>query len=145
MNRAEGFPVDRRTVVTGLCASGFVGLGFAPSRGAASDAAASVAAQGRALASGEIGQWAAQVGTEFTSGAFRLRLAGVRPLPSAGARPPSVARQRAFLAVFDVTAGGPMPGDLTYRMSARRDGPLDIFISSAATSEFPNRMAAVFN
>ena len=102
-------------------------------------------AQGRALAHGEMARWSRVVGTEFRAAGFRLKLAGVRPLTSLGARPPTVTRHRAFVAVFDVLGGQAMAGDLIYAMSAPGYGSLDVFLTSAATTEFPYRMQAVFN
>jgi hypothetical protein len=145
MNRVQVPSLNRRTVITGLCASGLVGACSAARPTPPPTPQAKAAAQGQALATGEMDRWAAKVGTEFNAMGFRLTLAGVQPLQSTGVRPASVARHGAFLVVFDVIAGGQMPGDLIYAMRAPGVGPLDIFIASAATSQFPNRMDAVFN
>ena len=95
------------------------------------------------LAHAEQGEWTAQVGSEFAiGGGFRLRLAGVRPLPSAGARPSGVARERAFVAVFDVLGGMTMPGELIYSAAHPQYGSLPLFLTAAGD---PRRMLAVFN
>ena len=106
---------------------------------------AAARAQGQALATGEMDRWSEKVGTEFTAAGFRVKLAGVQPLQSTGDRPANVSRDSAFRVVFDVLAGGQMPGDIIYSMAAPGVGPLDIFISRVGTPEFPNRMDAVFN
>lgn len=137
---------NRRTVVTGLCASGLV---TACSSGRAPpdppmDQAQAAAQQGQALATGEMDRWARMVGKQFGTTGFTLKVGGVQPLPSVGDRPADVTRQAAFLVVFDVLSGGEMPGDLIYTMTSSTHA-LDVFLASAATTEFPNRMHAVFN
>ncbi len=136
----------RRTVVTGLCASGLVtacSSGRAPPE-TALDPAQAAAQQGQALATGEMDRWARMVGKQFGTTGFTLKVAGVQPLPTSGERPADVTRQAAFLVVFDVLSGGEMPGDLIYTMTSSTHA-LDVFIARAATTEFPNRMHAVFN
>lgn len=88
-------------------------------------------------------EWAAQVGSVFTAeGGYRLRLAGVRPLPSAGRRPPEVARRSAFVAVFDVLNGMTMAGEMIYNLRHGQYGRLPVFLSASGD---PRRMLAVFN
>jgi len=95
------------------------------------------------LAHAEQGEWAAQVGSNFSvDGGYRLRLAGVRPLQSAGERPGHVSRDRAFVAVFDVVGGMTMAGDLIYSVAHPQYGSLPIFLT---TSDSSRRMLAVFN
>jgi hypothetical protein len=99
----------------------------------------------RFLSLAEAGQreWAAQIGSVFeVQGGGTMRLAGVRALQSSGARPPSVTRDRAFVAVFDVMNGMTMAGDLIYTISHPQYGPLPIFLSASGN---PRRMMAVFN
>ena len=94
------------------------------------------------LAEAEQAEWAAQVGSVFTvEGGYRLRLAGVRPLPSPGARPAEL-RDRGFAAVFDVLGGATMAGDLIYTASHSQYGSLPLFLSATGS---PSRMVAVFN
>ena len=93
------------------------------------------------LASATHEQWAAQVGQIFSIAGQSVRLAGVRALPSIGARPASL-RQRGFVAVFDVAGGSALPGDLIYELSHRLHGQLSLFLSA---TESPSRMLAVFN
>ena len=150
MPRIDGRSVNRRTVVGGLFASGLVGaVSFAAVRklqdlSAATSGGTQTSSQTQtSLATSEMDRWSRMVGTDFTSGAFRLRLQGVRALNSTGVRPDEV-RDTAFLAVFDVLAGGYMPGDLIYRMTSRNQ-VLDVFLANAFTREFPTRMHAVFN
>jgi hypothetical protein len=93
------------------------------------------------LASATHDLWAAQVGQTFTIAGQTLRLAGIRALPSPGARPASL-RQRGFLAVFDVAGGATLPGDLIYELSHRLHGELSLFLTATDT---PSRVHAVFN
>ena len=87
-------------------------------------------------------EWAAQVGSVFTAeGGYRLRLAGVRPLPSPGRRPPEVARRSAFVAVFDVL-NGTMAGELIYNLRHSQYGRLPVYLNASGD---PRRMLAVFN
>ena len=147
MNQVEGSSVNRRTVITGLCASGLIAAcSSSPAMDEPqSQAMAAARAQGQALANGEMDRWSAKVGTEFTTAGFRIKLAGVQPLESTGVRPANVTRDSAFRVLFDVLDGGQMPGDIIYGLSASGVGPLDVFISSVGTREYPNRMDAVFN
>ena len=95
------------------------------------------------LAHAEQGEWTAQVGSHFSvDGGYRLRLAGVRPLQSSGARPDHVSRDRAFVAVFDVLGGMTMAGDLIYSVAHPQYGRLPLYLT---TSDNPRRMLAVFN
>jgi hypothetical protein len=88
-------------------------------------------------------EWTSQVGSAFTlDGGYRLRLAGVRPLHSQGARPASVARDRAFAAVFEVLGGAPLAEDLIYSARHAHYGALPLFLTG---TDDPRRMLAVFN
>jgi hypothetical protein len=87
-------------------------------------------------------EWAAQVGSVFTESSGRtLRLAGVRPLLSAGERPAGL-RDRAFLAVFDVAGRAAMAGDAIYTLTHPQYGATQVFLS---LSDRQGRMLAVFN
>ena len=141
---SESATLSRRNLLAGLCASGLAAA-CSPGGRTAEDPALRAAAQGQKLARGGLADWTDRVGSVFDAAGFRLRLEGVRPLASEGARPPQVARSSAFLLVFDVLAGGTMPGDLIYPMATPGVGPLDVFLASAATEQYPNRMHAVFN
>lgn len=139
--------ISRRNLMVALCASGVAaacGSGSAPLAETA-DPTARAASNGRVLATGMMGDWAAIVGATFDSGGGNLlKLAGVEPLPSRGSRPAGLSRDRAFVAVFDAV-GGEMTGGLIYSLSAPNYGPLDVFLAEAASPEFPRRMHAVFN
>lgn len=89
--------------------------------------------------------WTRLVGSVFEGAGFRLRLAGLRPLGSEGARPANVARAGAFLLAFDTLGAATMPGDLIYALSTTGAGPLDVFLVNVSTAEAPGRMHAVFN
>jgi len=95
------------------------------------------------LADAEQAEWARQVGSVFSvDGGYRLKLLGIQPLPSLGARPADVTRERAFAAVFQVLDGATMAGDLIYSASHSQYGGLPLFLS---VTDSPSRMIAVFN
>ena len=147
MSKKGGPRLSRRLVVAGLCASG--AYAAVKTVGALQPAASRPLGVGRqralALKSGGMDAWTRMRGHEFHVLGFRLKLLGTRPLMSQGVRPPEVARRSAFLAVFEVLAGGEMPGDLIYTLTTRGVAPFDMFLSSGASAQFPNRMHAVFN
>lgn len=98
------------------------------------------------LANAGYDEWAAQVGSTFTiGGSTSLRLTGVRALPSAGARPASLSRTEAFVAVFDPMGGRTLAGDLIYTATHPEYGPMPLFLSAAGDPRTPARMLAVFN
>jgi hypothetical protein len=148
MQRIKAHLVNRRTVVGSLLASGLLGVfSFAAVRkqegssGTTSTSSQTTTQTG--LATSEMDKWSRRVGSDFTTGTFRLRLQGVRALNSSGDRPAEL-RDTAFLAVFEVLSGGYMPGDLIYRMTTRNE-VLDVFLANAFTSQYPRNMHAVFN
>jgi hypothetical protein len=147
MAEKRGVRLSRRVVVAGLCASGAYAAtrtvqalqpGASPPLGIGQQRAL-------ALKTGGIDAWTRMRGSEFSALGFRLKFLGTRPLISEGERPPEVARRSAFLAVFEIVGGGQMPGDLIYTLATRGVAPFDVFLSSAASARFPNRMHAVFN
>lgn len=149
MRTIKGPSVNRRTAVAGLCATGVFGAyAFAASSNqqatTGSSTTTTTTTQTSTLATSEMDRWTKMVGSEFTGSGYRLKLMGVQPMNSAGVRPPDVTRDSAFVAVFEVLAGGYMPGDLIYRMSTRNQ-VLDIFLANANTTQFPRNMNAVFN
>ncbi|HYJ53617.1 MAG TPA: hypothetical protein VEW04_10650 [Allosphingosinicella sp.] len=96
------------------------------------------------LASASYDEWADQVGSTFAvAGGHGMALAGVRALSSSGTRPTGT-RDRAFVALFDVLAGGTMAGDLIYTVSHPESGPFQVFLA-ATDPRTPRRMLAVFN
>ena len=138
--------VSRRSVIGALALAGLLAACSRPAAAPERQKRELAAIRGQALARGGIGDWERLAGGIFqVTAGFRLRLAGVRPLESGGARPPDLGRASAFLALFDVLDGQDMPGDLIYTMSTTGLGPLDVFLSRAPTAEFPHRMHAVFN
>lgn len=145
--------LSRRNVVVGGATAATVGaialspLGVPISREAQALLATQPWARGMlSLSSAGYDQWVAQVGSVFAlGGGTSMRLAGVRPLESDGARPMGVARRSAFVAVFDLLGGQTMAGDLIYTASHPQYGPLQIFLSASGDSRTPARMLAVFN
>jgi len=138
--------VSRREIVAGLGAALVLtacSSGAAPEQ-TAMDQGPAKAQAGQALATGNMDRWISMVGTEFSTSGVRLKVGGVQALPSVGARPPDATREAAFLVVFEILSGGGMPGDLIYPMTSSTHR-LDVFLASAVTAEFPNRMHAVFN
>jgi len=95
------------------------------------------------LATAEIEYWQAEVGSDFDIAHTRMRLAGVRALEVAGARPPEI-RQRPFIAVFELPQGEVLPGNLVYRIANRYYPEFDIFLAEPDGSSL-DRMLAVFN
>ena len=142
--------VSRRTAMLGLAGVAVTAMvattAFRPTAGErARRVLASNPLTRRFLSLANAGQaeWAGQVGSEFRiEGGYRLRLVGVQPLNSVGARPADVTRDRAFAALFDVLGGMTMPGDLIYTARHAQYGALPLFLS--ATGD-PRRMLAVFN
>lgn len=95
------------------------------------------------LATAGYADWLAQVGSTFAGGGYSLRLVGITPLISTGARPAGL-RDRAFALNFDVAGGRTMAGDLIYTINHPQYGPLQVFLS-ATGPQTPARMLAVFN
>jgi hypothetical protein len=98
------------------------------------------------LADAGYDEWLDQVGTVFTAaGGAGLKLVAVTALDSAGTRPMRLARNRAFVAKFDVQNRGTMAGDLIYTASHPLYGPFRIFLSASSDPNLPHRMTALFN
>ncbi|HEV2817865.1 MAG TPA: hypothetical protein VGW40_11680 [Allosphingosinicella sp.] len=95
------------------------------------------------LATAGYDTWLAQVGTKFSTAGYDLKLVGIAPLLSTGARPAGL-RDRAFALNFDVAAGRTMAGELIYTISHPQYGPLQLFLS-ATGPQTPSRMLAVLN
>jgi hypothetical protein len=95
------------------------------------------------LATAGYADWLAQVGTTFSTSGYNLKLAGIAPLISSGARPAGL-RDRAFALNFDVAAGRTMAGELIYTINHPQYGPLQLFLS-ATGPQTPSRMLAVLN
>jgi len=98
------------------------------------------------LADAGYDEWTDQVGSVFNvGGGDSLKLVDVTPLDSPGARPVGLARDRAFLAKFDVQNGRSLAGDLIYTVAHPQYGAQQIFLSSSFDPNLPGRMTAVFN
>ena len=99
------------------------------------------------LARAGIDDWGAQVGTVFKvageTGNAALKLVSVLPFQSAGRRPASLGRDRAFAAVFEPVSGPVPAGDRTYSVQHETNSALSIFITPRPGSE--GRLEAVFN
>lgn len=98
------------------------------------------------LADANYDDWQALVGQSFSvGGGYDLKLAGVRAFPQSGARPSSLARDRAFVLLLDVQNRRTLPGDLIYTVNHRTHGAFSVFLSRAVDARAPGRMLAVFN
>lgn len=145
--------LSRRNVVVGGATAATVGaialspLGVPITREARELIATQPWARGMlSLSSAGYDQWLAQVGSVFAlGGGTTMRLAGVRPMASEGARPMGVARRSAFVAMFDMLGGQTVAGDLIYTVSHSQYGPLQIFLSASTDPRTPGRVLAVFN
>jgi hypothetical protein len=152
---SEDLPMDstathlsRRNLLAGLAAGGVVAaLAVAIKYPAAVQGSGNLirdtlaGRRSHALATAEREAWQAAVGSDFTAGHARLRLAGVRPLPRGGPRPASV-RQYPFIAVFDLPRGQSLPGNLLYTVRTARVPAFDVFLSETGSA---GRLLAVFN
>jgi hypothetical protein len=147
MDNNRGSLTRRNMLIASGGAVAVLGAGIVPSGAAASPGSGRrgrTSPGARSLASAGHDQWAAEVGSTFAvAGAQGLALAEVRPLESPGPRP-SGARDRAFVARFDVVGGSPIAGDRIYTVSHPRHGPFQMFVT-AAGEDSPGRMHAVFN
>ena len=102
--------------------------------------------QSVALEKAGLNEWSRHVGSDFVAkaegGTATLKLVSVKPLKSAGERPQGVARDHAFVAVFDAGSGAPPPGDRIYAVNHAVSGDMSIYLSPAAPS---GNIEAVFN
>ena len=142
--------LSRRNILITMGAAGagaiaLLGTKFRPAvtRQARKVLAASPLTRGMlSLSQAEMEEWSTQIGSTFAvGGGYALKLAGVRPMLSEGERPAEL-RDRAFAAVFDVTRGRAMPGNLIYTVSHPQYGPLQLFLSETSS---PRQMIAIFN
>jgi hypothetical protein len=98
------------------------------------------------LADAGYADWVDQIGTVFTAGGgTSMLLVAVTALNSPGTRPLSLARDRAFVAKFDVQNRGTMAGDLIYTTVHPRYGAFQMFLSASSDPNLPHRMTALFN
>lgn len=100
--------------------------------------------RGVALRNAERDDWSVQVGSLFRAETGHvLKLADVQGFPERSARPKQL-RDSAFVARFDITSGGPLPGDLMYRVRHGEGGEFNLFLAAGDPAK-PLRMLAVFN
>ena len=97
------------------------------------------------LADASYDEWLNEVGATFTLGYnTNMVLAGVRPLPTIGARPDSV-RQQGFAAFFDPAGGQTVAPDLIYTVYHSSYGAMLLYLGGTNNPATPRRMVAVFN
>lgn len=144
--------LSRRTVVGGMATVGTIAaVGVVTQKGTAlggPDGLARTLVGGARpsspLATAEMTAWQAAVGSEFAiARSTHMRLVGVQPLASRGARPRGL-RRNAFLAVFELPAFAQLPGDLIYTLSNPAYGALDLFLVEGG-ARGAQRLHAVFN
>ena len=100
--------------------------------------------RGVALRNAEKDDWSVQVGSLFRAETGHLlKLVDVQGFPERNARPRQL-RDTAFVARFDITSGGPLPGDRMYRVRHNEGGEFDLFLTAGIPGK-PLRMDAVFN
>lgn len=138
-------------LVTGGAVAGASAMMAAPFRGPIKNVARNAAANIRAitlpvnLASGGYDDWLAVVGSSFAIGGGTLiQLAGVRALPTSGAKPAGV-RTLGFAAFFDQLSGPSLAPDRIYSAMHSRYGATQIFLAGTSDPRTPGRMVAVFN
>ena len=96
-----------------------------------------------ALKTGGYGDWAAQIGSSFTTHSGHvLRLVDVQGFANKGGRPSNL-RDQAFVAGFDILRGSALPEGL-YRVAHPGGAAFDIFLTKAGPANLL-RMNAVFN
>lgn len=150
MTDSHDASVSRRTVVGGLAAAGTIAAfavaaneGAVPI-GASASGGGPFGGQGTSpLATAEVDAWQAVVGSDFGIARTTMRLVGVEPLASPGARPRGL-RRKAFVAVFELPVLARLPGDLIYTISSAGRGTFDLFLVEGA-GRFTNRLKAVLN
>jgi hypothetical protein len=97
------------------------------------------------LATAGYDDWMGVVGSSFSlGGGSYIQLAGVRPLPTSGARPQGV-RAQGFAAFFDPASGQSLAPDLIYTATHSQYGPMQIYLAGTSDPRTPGRMVAVFN
>jgi hypothetical protein len=141
---------SRRTLLGGLAAAGTLAAVVMVNNGAIVSGPGSFggrlfgAAPQSALATAEMAEWQTAVGTRFeVAGGITLRLVGIQPLASSGARPAGL-RRSAFMAVFDLPAFASLPGNLIYTLRNSTYGQLDLFLDTGA-GRMANRVFAILN
>ena len=142
--------VNRRNILLGLAGGAVAAGGIAVQRtgGAGSFAELlqpiGLGRRGAALATADKGDWALQVGTLFTASTGHvLKLVDVQGFTEKSPRPAGL-RKQAFVARFDITSGGPLPGWQLMSLSHKEGGTFDILMSGANPAR-PLRTLAVFN
>jgi hypothetical protein len=140
---------SRRNILVGLAAGG--AAGGAASVALFSDSNAfklllrpdEQGRRGAKLGTGTVGDWQLQVGSLFTADSGHvLKLVDVQSFGETQGHPSNV-RAKAFVARFDITKGGAMEGDRTYRFAHREGGTFDMFLAPENSAR-PERMIAIF-
>jgi hypothetical protein len=100
------------------------------------------------LKNGGYAEWSELVGTTFLLGGrgtyTELTLVEVKPFDSRYRRPGSLARDRAFVAVF-ATSDATATGDRIYSANHEKYGAVDMYLSPVYSAGRSRHMEAVFN
>lgn len=142
--------VNRRNILLGLAGGAVAVGGIAVQQAGGAGAFAELLRSGGRgrrgvfLATANKGDWAVQVGTLFTASTGHvLKLVDVQGFVEHGRRPAGL-RDQAFVARFDVTSGGQLPGSQFLSVSHKEGGTFDIQMTNANPAR-PLRMLAIFN
>lgn len=152
MGKSKDKNLNRRNMllVTGGAVAGASALVAAPFRESIKSVGRTLTVNSSApgfqsLASGSYEQWLNEVGASFAlGGASRVKLVGVRALPTYGVKPQGV-RAQGFAAFFEPSAGQSIAPDLIYTATHSSYGPMPLFLARSNDARTPNRMVAVFN
>jgi len=143
--------VNRRNILLGFAGGAVVAGGVAVQQTAGGSEALSellrpigLGRRGVYLATANKDDWAVQVGSFFrASSGHVLKLVDVQGFVEHSRRPAGL-RPEAFVARFDITSGGSLPGSQLLTVNHKEGGTFDIFMSAASAAR-PLRMLAVFN
>jgi hypothetical protein len=142
--------VNRRNILFGLAGGAVAAGGLAVQQTGGAGTFAELlrpiglGRSGVLLATANKDDWALQVGTTFTASTGHvLKLVDVQGFAEKGKRPANL-RKQAFVARFDITSGGELPGAQLLNVSHKEGGTFDMFLTGGNPAR-PLRMLAVFN
>lgn len=142
--------VNRRNILLGLAGGAVVAGGMAVQQTGGAGSFADLLRKGGLgrngvfLATANKDDWSRQIGTLFTASTGHvLKLVDVQGFAEHGRRPAGL-RNQAFVARFDVTKGGELPGSQLLNVSHKEGGTFDILMTGSNPAK-PLRMLAVFN
>jgi len=141
---------SRRNMLLGVAGTATVGGIAAAQRFTGADTLAEIlrpvqlGRRGVPLGTAQADDWALQVGSTFTAHTGHLlKLVDVQRFKQDKGRLAGL-RERAFVARFDVTEGGSLPGSEIYSVNHPEGGVFDMLLTGGIPDN-PLRMLAVFN